>query len=152
VAQVRRQERQACLDIGALAIPRDEAMHGKGGAEIVGARPMSRMPWPTWVCRSRRVKAASRRPSEIARPRRVTRRPSDHHRRAAAGPVRLVLRERTAQVGPDGDESRFEEFGIPDGEEMVAEVDVAAAQAKRLACAESRAVQDKSRDGACAAE
>ena len=40
MTQVRPQERQACLDICALAIPRDEPMHGKGGAQIVRARPV----------------------------------------------------------------------------------------------------------------
>src|SRR5439155_21865978 len=42
VAQVRRQEGQSCLDIGAFPIPRDEAMYGKGGAQIVWTWAMSR--------------------------------------------------------------------------------------------------------------
>ena len=150
VAQVRRQERQACLDIGALAIPRDEAMDGKGGAEIVRARPMSWMPLTDvglpQQTRESRLQTSERDRSSASRheeDRAITigeRQP---------GPLRVVLRERTTQVGPDGYESRFEEFGIPDGEEMVAEVDVAAAQAKRLARAESRAVQEQEHETEC---
>jgi hypothetical protein len=94
------------------------------------------------TCCSRRVKAASRRPSEIARSRRVTKK--TERSPLASGSIRSVWywRERLAQLCPDGDPSRFEEFGIPDGEEMLAEVDVPAAQAKGLARPESRPVRE----------
>ena len=59
------------------------------------------------------------------------------------GPVGVVLGERATQVGADGHQSRFEELAIPNGEEPVAEVDVAAAQAQRLARPKSRGVEDQ---------
>ena len=144
MSQVRRQKRQAGLHIGALAIPRDEAMHGKGGAQIVRAGPVSRITVADvglpQQAREGVLQAPERDRSSL--PRREEDRAVPVGQRPSR-PIGLVLRQRTAQVGADGHESRFEEFAIPDGEKTIAEVDVAIAQTKRFARAKSGGVEDQ---------
>ena len=64
-------------------------------------------------------------------------------RRRQTPALPLMFGERVGERVTDGRQTRFEEFGVADGEDVLAEVHIAAAQAQPLARTKSRPVQGK---------